>query len=51
MDQKILEKINSETNIIDLVSQYVELQKAGKNFKGLCLAHQLLLKGSILLMQ
>ena len=40
MDQKILEKINSETNIIDLVSQYVELQKAGKNFKGLCPFHE-----------
>lgn len=39
MDQQILEKINSQTNIVDLVSEFVELQKSGKNFKGLCPFH------------
>ncbi|MGB0175034.1 MAG: DNA primase, partial [Acholeplasmataceae bacterium] len=39
VDQQILEKINSQTNIVDLVSEFVELQKSGKNFKGLCPFH------------
>lgn len=39
MDQQILEKINRQTNIVDLVSEFVELQKSGKNFKGLCPFH------------
>ena len=39
MDQQIFEKINRQTNIVDLVSEFVELQKSGKNFKGLCPFH------------
>lgn len=39
VDQQIYEKINRQTNIVDLVSEFVELQKAGKNFKGLCPFH------------
>ena len=40
MDQALLQKINDQTNIVDLVSEYVELSKAGKNLKGLCPFHQ-----------
>ena len=40
MDAALLQKINDQTNIVDLVSEYVELSKAGKNLKGLCPFHQ-----------
>ena len=40
MDAELLQKINDQTNIVDLVSEYVELTKAGKNLKGLCPFHQ-----------
>ena len=40
LDQQLLEEINAKVHIVDLVSNYVELQKAGKNFKGLCPFHQ-----------
>ncbi|MGB0535580.1 MAG: CHC2 zinc finger domain-containing protein, partial [Acholeplasmataceae bacterium] len=40
MEQALLQKINDQTNIVDLVSEYVELSKAGKNLKGLCPFHQ-----------
>ena len=40
LEQRLLEQINSLVNIVDLVSTYVELQKAGKNYKGLCPFHQ-----------
>ncbi len=32
-------QINSATNIVDLVSQYVSLQKSGKGYKGICPFH------------
>jgi len=40
LDAALLQKINDQTNIVDLVSEYVELTKAGKNLKGLCPFHQ-----------
>ena len=40
MEAALLQKINDQTNIVDLVSEYVELTKAGKNLKGLCPFHQ-----------
>lgn len=40
IDSKIIEKINSETNILDLVSNYISLEKRGKNFMGLCPFHK-----------
>jgi DNA primase len=40
IDDKMFELINGKTNIVDLVSQYVELKKSGKNYKGLCPFHQ-----------
>jgi DNA primase len=40
IDDKLFELINEKTNIVDLVSQYVELKKSGKNYMGLCPFHQ-----------
>ncbi|HSW64230.1 MAG TPA: DNA primase [Dissulfurispiraceae bacterium] len=35
----VTEEIRSRIDIVDLVSQYVELKRAGQNFKGLCPFH------------
>lgn len=40
MDNKLLDEINEKTAIVDLVSEFVSLQKKGKNFMGLCPFHQ-----------
>lgn len=40
IDDKLLELINEKTPIVDLVSEFVALQKKGKNFAGLCPFHQ-----------
>jgi DNA primase len=40
MDNKLIELINEKTPIVDLVSEFVSLQKAGKNYRGLCPFHQ-----------
>ncbi len=40
MDNKLIEQINEKTPIVDLVSEFVSLQKAGKNYRGLCPFHQ-----------
>jgi len=37
MDQ--VEEVKSKTDIVSLISDYVELKKAGRNFKGLCPFH------------
>ncbi len=34
-----IEQVRASTDIVDLVSQYVPLKKAGKSFKGLCPFH------------
>ncbi len=39
MDNELLRLINDKTNIVDLVSEFVQLQKRGKNFFGLCPFH------------
>ncbi len=38
MDQ-IIEDIKSRIDIIDLISEYIDLKKAGQNYKGLCPFH------------
>ena len=40
MNNKLIEQINEKTPIVDLVSEFVSLQKAGKNYRGLCPFHQ-----------
>ncbi len=40
MDHKLIELINEKTPIVELVSEFVSLQKTGKNFRGLCPFHQ-----------
>jgi DNA primase (bacterial type) len=35
-----IEEIKSRANIVDLVSEYVTLKKAGRNFVGLCPFHK-----------
>ncbi|MCV2505149.1 DNA primase [Melissococcus plutonius] len=38
--QEVIEEIRHQTNIIDIVSQYVQLKKSGKNYMGLCPFHE-----------
>lgn len=40
MDQKLIQQINDKTQIVELVSEFVSLEKAGKNYRGLCPFHQ-----------
>jgi DNA primase len=40
MDHKLIEEINEKTPIVELVSEFVTLQKTGKNYRGLCPFHQ-----------
>ena len=37
--EETVNKIRQETNITDIVSQYVQLKKKGKNFFGFCPFH------------
>lgn len=39
MDNALFKIINDKTNIVDLVSEFVQLQKRGKNYFGLCPFH------------
>ncbi len=39
MENNIYEKINEQTDIVALVSKYVDLTKRGKNYMGLCPFH------------
>ncbi len=39
IDKKIIDEINEKTDIVALVSNYVHLEKAGKNYKGICPFH------------
>lgn len=37
--QEVFEQVLLQTDIVDVISDYVQLTKAGKNFKGLCPFH------------
>ncbi|MEE9523432.1 MAG: CHC2 zinc finger domain-containing protein, partial [Thermodesulfovibrionales bacterium] len=39
VDDNIIEEIKSRLDIIDVISDYADLKKAGSNFKGLCPFH------------
>lgn len=39
MDIKLIEEINKKTQILDVVSEFVDLEKRGKNYMGLCPFH------------
>lgn len=40
MDNSIITKIKNELNIVDIVSEHVDLAKKGKNYWGLCPFHE-----------
>ncbi len=39
MDKKLIEEINEKSQILDVVSEFVKLEKRGKNYLGLCPFH------------
>ncbi|MFP4186787.1 MAG: DNA primase [Acholeplasmataceae bacterium] len=39
IDDKLIREINEKTDIVELVSEYIELERVGKNYKGLCPFH------------
>lgn len=39
IDKKIIDEINEKTDIVALVSEFVQLEKAGKNYRGVCPFH------------
>ena len=39
IDRATIEKIQEAANIVDVVSEFVTLRKAGANYKGLCPFH------------
>ena len=38
--ENIVERINNETDIVSVISEFIALKKSGKDFKGLCPFHQ-----------
>ncbi len=38
-DEKLLEDLKTRFDIVDVISEYIELKRAGQNFKGLCPFH------------
>ena len=37
--QELIDEIREKANIVDIVGQYVQLKKTGKNYSGLCPFH------------
>ncbi|MGG5358760.1 MULTISPECIES: DNA primase [unclassified Enterococcus] len=38
--QEVIENVRHQTNIVDVIGQYVQLKKSGKNYLGLCPFHE-----------
>ena len=38
--QEVIEEVLHRTNIVDIIGQYVQLKKSGKNYMGLCPFHE-----------
>ncbi|HDT8196440.1 TPA: DNA primase [Enterococcus faecalis] len=38
--QEVIEVVRHRTNIVDIIGQYVQLKKSGKNYMGLCPFHE-----------
>lgn len=38
--QEVIEEVRHQTNIVDIIGQYVQLKKSGKNYMGLCPFHE-----------
>ncbi|WP_142431037.1 DNA primase [Enterococcus faecalis] len=38
--QEVIEEVRHRTNIVDIIGQYVQLKKSGKNYIGLCPFHE-----------
>lgn len=38
--QSVIEEVRQKADIVDVIGQYVQLKKAGKNYSGLCPFHQ-----------
>ncbi|HAP3024667.1 TPA: DNA primase [Enterococcus faecalis] len=38
--QEVIEEVRHRTNIVDIIGQYVQLKKSGKNYMGLCPFHE-----------
>ena len=39
IDRSVIDEIKNKTDILDLVSEYVKLEKRGRNYIGLCPFH------------
>ncbi|MGX7351294.1 DNA primase [Enterococcus canis] len=38
--QQVIDEVRSRSNIVDVIGQYVQLKKSGKNYMGLCPFHE-----------
>ena len=38
--QNVIDEIREKSNIVEVIGQYVQLKKAGKNYVGLCPFHE-----------
>ena len=38
--QQVIDEIREKTDIVNIIGQYVQLKKSGKNYTGLCPFHE-----------
>ena len=48
IDKALIEDIKSSTNIVDVIGEVVSLNRAGRNYLGLCLPYEKLLDSTLL---